>query len=114
MIGVPKKGSHENRIAIIPGAVPVFLKAGHKVLIEKGAGKGSGIEDEEFLLSGAEIVPTVEEIYEQADMIYKVKEPQPSEYDLLREGQIIFAYLHLAAEPEVARALWRKGSNICL
>lgn len=109
ILGVPKeRKADENRIAIIPGAVPVFLKAGHKVLIEKGAGKGSGIEDEEFLLSGAEIVPTVEEIYEQADMIYKVKEPQPSEYDLLREGQIIFAYLHLAAEPEVTRVLMEK------
>ncbi len=110
IIGVPKeRKADENRIAIIPGAVPVFLKAGHKVLIEQGAGKGSGIEDEEFQLSGAEIVPTVEELYERAEMIYKVKEPQPSEYDLLREGQTLFAYFHLAAEPEVTRVLMEKN-----
>ena len=109
IIGVPKeRKTDENRVAITPGAVPVFLKAGHKVLIEEGAGKGSGIEDTEFVLSGAEIVPTAEELYERADMIYKVKEPQPSEYNLLREGQIIFAYFHLAAEPEVTRVLMEK------
>jgi alanine dehydrogenase len=109
IIGVPReRKTDESRVAIIPGAVPVFLKAGHKVLIEEGAGRGSGIEDREYELSGAEIVPSVKELYERAEMIYKVKEPQPSEYNLLREGQIIFAYLHLAAEPEVTRVLMEK------
>jgi len=109
IIGVPKeRKADENRVAIIPGAVPVFLKEGHKVLIEKEAGKGSGIEDIEFELAGAEIVSTAEELYERAEMIYKVKEPQPSEYNMLREGQIIFAYFHLAAEPEVTRVLMEK------
>ena len=78
------------------------------MLIEKGAGAGSGIEDAEFLHFGAEIVPTARELYERAEMIYKVKEPQPVEYELLREGQIIFAYLHLAPQPELARVLSRK------
>ncbi len=109
IIGVPKEIKiDENRIAITPGAVTVFVNSGHTVLIEAQAGKGSGIEDDEFQQSGAEIVRTAEELYERAEMIYKVKEPQPAEYDLLREGQILFAYLHLAAEPEVTRVLMEK------
>lgn len=109
IIGVPREvKTDENRIAMTPGAVSVFVSAGHKVLIEAGAGKGSGIEDREFEQSGAEIVNTAKEIYERSEMIYKVKEPQPAEFDLLREGQILFAYLHLAAEPEVTRMLMEK------
>lgn len=109
IVGVPKEiMSGENRVAITPGAVTAFLNKGHRVLIERGAGKGSGIEDEEYRHFGAEIVPTAKELYERAEMIYKVKEPQPEEYELLREGQILFAYLHLAAKPEVARVLMEK------
>jgi alanine dehydrogenase len=109
IIGVPKERKiDENRVAITPGAVKVLVNAGHKVLIEAGAGEGSLIDDKEFESSGAEIVPTAPEIYARADMIYKVKEPQPEEYDLLREGQIFFAYLHLAAQPEVARVFIEK------
>lgn len=109
IIGIPKEIKiDENRVAVIPGAVTVFVNAGHKVLIETGAGEGSGIDDGEFRQVGAEIVSTAEEVYERAEMIYKVKEPQPEEYNLLREGQIIFAYLHLAAEPELTRVLMDK------
>lgn len=109
IIGVPKEiKSGENRVAITPGAVTAFVNKGHRVLIEMGAGKGSGIEDEEFRHFGAEIVPTAKELYERAGMIFKVKEPQPAEYDLLRENHILFAYLHLAAEPEAARVLMEK------
>ncbi len=109
IIGVPKEiKTDENRVAIIPGAITAFINKGHRVLIEKGAGKGSGIEDAEFSHFGAEIVSTASELYERAEMIYKVKEPQLVEYDLLREGQILFAYLHLAAEPELARVLIEK------
>lgn len=110
IIGVPKEIKvDENRVAITPGAVSVLTESGHKVLIETGAGEGSGIKDDEFRHSGAEIVQTAKEIYGCGEMIYKVKEPQPSEYDLLREGQIIFAYLHLAAEPELTRMLMEKN-----
>ena len=109
IIGVPKEiKAGENRVAITPGAVTAFVNKGHRVLVETGAGQGSGIEDDEFRHFGAEIVPTAKELYERAEMIYKVKEPQPAEYDLLREGLILFAYLHLAAEPEVARVLIEK------
>jgi alanine dehydrogenase len=109
IIGVPKEiKAGENRVAITPGAVTAFVNKGHRVLVETGAGQGSGIEDDEFRHFGAEIVPTAKELYERAEMIYKVKEPQPAEYDLLREGLILFAYLHLAADPEVARVLIEK------
>ncbi len=109
IIGVPKEVKlDENRIAITPGAVAVFVNAGHTVLVEAGAGEGSGIKDNEFQLAGAEIIPTAKEIYDRGEMIYKVKEPQPAEYDLLREGQIVFTYLHLAAEPEATRVLMEK------
>ena len=109
IIGVPKEiVTGENRIAVTPGAVKVLINAGHKVLIETGAGEGSMIEDNQLAYSGAEIVSDVQEIYHRAEMIYKVKEPQPSEYDLLRRGQILFAYLHLAAAPEVTRVLMDK------
>lgn len=109
IIGVPREIKiDENRVAITPGAVTAFVERGHRVLIEAGAGRGSGIEDGEFRRSGAGIVAGPEELYERADLIYKVKEPQRSEYGLLREGQILFAYLHLANEPEVARVLMEK------
>ncbi|NLA26948.1 MAG: alanine dehydrogenase [Firmicutes bacterium] len=110
IVGVPKEIMvDENRVAITPGAVTAFVNRGHQVLIEKGAGRGSGIEDAEFIHYGARIVPTAGELYERAEFIYKVKEPQPAEYDLLREGQILFAYLHLANEPEVAHMLMKKN-----
>lgn len=106
IIGVPKEiKTDENRVAITPGAVTAFVNKGHQVLVERGAGRGSGMEDGKYRHFGAEIVPTAAELYERAEMIYKVKEPQPVEYSLLREGQILFAYLHLAAAPDVARVL---------
>lgn len=109
IIGVPKEiMTGENRIAVTPGAVRVLVNAGHKVLIETGAGVGSTIDDQQLAQCGAEIVSGPQEIYERAEMIYKVKEPHPVEYDLLREEQIFFAYLHLAAAPEVVRLFIEK------
>ncbi|HHW75232.1 MAG TPA: alanine dehydrogenase [Firmicutes bacterium] len=109
IIGVPKEiMTGENRIAVTPGAVRVLVSAGHKVLVEKGAGEGSMIADEELSFAGAEIVAGAQELYQRAEMIYKVKEPHPSEYELLREGQLFFAYLHLAASPEVTRVFIEK------
>ena len=109
IIGVPKEiKKDENRVAIIPGAVAALVQHGHRVLIQKGAGLGSGISDAEFAAAGAEMLPTLESVYKTAELIYKVKEPQPEEYDLFSEGQILFTFLHLAAEPELTLALMKK------
>jgi alanine dehydrogenase len=106
IIGIPKEIKNgENRVAIVPGGVKSFIQAGHKVLIEKGAGLGSGITDQEFLLSGAEIASSNVEVFKRAEMILKVKEPLPSEYSLFQEGQILFTYLHLAPLPDLTNAL---------
>nr|PZN03515.1 MAG: alanine dehydrogenase [Bacillota bacterium] len=106
IVGVPKEiKPQENRVAITPAGVDALVRAGHKVLIEKGAGEGSGIYDEDYQKAGAEIMPSAESVWEKSDMIVKVKEPLPSEYKYFREGQIIFTYLHLAPEPELTKAL---------
>jgi alanine dehydrogenase len=105
-IGIPKEiKPQENRVAGIPPTVALFTAAGHSVFVQRGAGEGSGFADSEFLRAGAQIVDTAEEIYAKAGMIYKVKEPLEAEYPLLREGQIIFAYLHLAPDPRQTKAL---------
>ena len=109
IVGVPREiKKDENRIAIVPGAVAAFVQQGHRVLIQKGAGLGSGITDEEFITAGAEILPSLEAVYKEAELIYKVKEPQPEECGLLSEGQILFTFLHLAAEPQLTRVLMEK------
>ena len=109
IIGVPKEiKKDENRVSVIPGAVSYLVQAGHRVLIQQGAGLGSSISDEAFSTAGGEIVPAIEDVYNRAELIYKIKEPQLEEYDLLREGQMFFAYLHLAAEPEVTKVLIEK------
>lgn len=106
IIGIPKEiKAQEERVAITPAGVESFKKAGHRVLIEKHAGLGSGFTNEDFIKAGAEIIDTPQEIFQKADMILKVKEPLPQEYPLLREGQILFTYLHLAAEPKLVDAL---------
>jgi len=110
IIGVPKEiKNNENRVALPPGGVKSFVDAGHRVLIEKGAGLGSGFADEEYVHYGAEIVEGHANVFAQAEMILKVKEPLPEEYDLFSEGQILFTYLHLAAEPELTKALMDKS-----
>ncbi|MQL51191.1 alanine dehydrogenase [Desulfofundulus thermobenzoicus] len=106
IIGVPREiKDNENRVGITPAGVEALVKAGHRVVIEKEAGLGSGITDEEFIAAGAEMLPAKAEVYARADMIMKVKEPLPEEYDLFKEGQLLFTYLHLAPEPELTRAL---------
>lgn len=108
IIGVPKEIKNgENRVGIVPSGINALVQAGHKVIIEKGAGLGSGISDEEFLLSGAEVVDSIREVFSRAEMIIKVKEPQPPEYPLLQEGQILFTYLHLAPLPDLTQALMK-------
>ncbi|MBX9586941.1 MAG: alanine dehydrogenase [Gammaproteobacteria bacterium] len=106
IIGVPKevkKGEH--RVGMVPSSVLELVNDGHEVLVETNAGKGIDIEDEIYKQHGAKIVATPAEIFAKADMIVKVKEPQASEYNLLREGQILFTYLHLAPDPQQANAL---------
>lgn len=96
-------------MAITPIGVRELTDRGHEVLVEKSAGEGSTIHDEEYEAQGAKIVPTAADVFDGAEMILKVKEPQPSEVDLFTEGQILFTYLHLAAYPELARGLREKG-----
>ena len=107
-VGVPKEiKDNEFRVAATPGGVELLVNGGHRVLVETGAGLGSGFSDEEYLRSGAVLV-NHEDAYNQADLVLKVKEPQPSEYHLLREGLVLFTYLHLAADPELTRVMLEK------
>ncbi|MGF7030393.1 alanine dehydrogenase [Paenibacillus mucilaginosus] len=108
IIGVPKElKNNENRVALTPGGAAMLHAAGHEVLIESGAGGGSGFSDEEYAGEGAQIVPEAGEVWARSEMIMKVKEPLPSEYDYFREGLTLFTYLHLAAEPKLTEALVR-------
>lgn len=109
IIGVPKEvKNNEYRIGILPVGVESLVKAGHEVVIESRAGCGSGIEDEAYIKAGAKIVRRAHEVFERAQMIVKIKEPMESEYELLREGHILFTYLHLAASRELTDALIRR------
>lgn len=106
VIGVPKEiKKHENRVALLPGGVTAMKRNGHDVLIEKGAGKGSGFDDEQYVQAGASIVDEVEKLWEKAEMIMKVKEPIKIEYGRMKEGQIIFTYFHFAAERALTEAV---------
>ncbi len=109
LVGVPKEiKSQENRVAMTPGGAAVLTGAGHRVIVQAGAGEGSGFADSDYQAAGAEIVPGAEDVFAQADMIVKVKEPLPPEYPLFREGQILFTYLHLAPERELTAQLLAK------
>lgn len=109
-IGVPKEIKvHEYRVGMTPSAVREAVHHGHEVLVQKGAGFGIGLFDEQYVAAGARIVDTAEEIFASADMVVKVKEPQPSEWKMLRENQILFTYLHLAPDPDQARGLMESG-----
>lgn len=108
-IGCPKEiKAQEGRVGLTPAGVDALVRAGHEVYMEGGAGNASGFADSEYLAVGAKILATPKEVYAIADMIIKVKEPLEPEYDLLKEGQILFTYLHLAPDPEQTRALLRK------
>ncbi|MEA1940222.1 MAG: alanine dehydrogenase [Candidatus Caldatribacteriota bacterium] len=114
IIGVPKEiKNNENRVAMTPAGVKAFCLAGHKVLIQKSAGLGSGFKDEEYNESGAAIIETAKEVFDKADMIMKVKEPLASEYDLLRADQILFTYFHFASSLELTEAMI-KGKVTCI
>ncbi len=111
IVGILKEiKSEENRVAMTPAGVEVMLQNGHTLLVEKNAGEGSGFADEAYVNAGAEIVSTPAEVFERADMVMHVKEPLAPEYDLIREDQIVFTYLHLAAAEELTQVLIRSGS----
>jgi alanine dehydrogenase len=109
-VGVPKEIKRfENRVSMTPDGVRAFKAAGHDVYVEKGAGVGAQITDEMYAKAGAVMIGSHEEVFEVADMIYKVKEPLKEEYKLFKKGQLLFTYLHLAADKEQAVALMEKG-----
>lgn len=112
LVGVPKEiKPQENRVGLVPGSVREIVRVGSHVLVEKSAGLGIGISDEQYRLAGAEIVDTADEIFERAELIVKVKEPQPIECKNLREGQTLFTYLHLAPDPQQTRLLKESGAT---
>jgi len=108
IIGIPKEIKvHEYRVSLTPAGVHDLVEAGHQVLVEENAGLGSGIANQSFIKEGAEILSR-NDIFEKADLIIKVKEPQPEEYELLQENQILYTYLHLAPAPQLTEALLRR------
>ncbi len=109
-IGVPKEIKvHEYRVGLVPASVRELIHNGHEVVVEQNAGAGVGFEDSDFATIGVEILPTAADVFETADMIIKVKEPQTSEISMLRQDQVLFTYLHLAAEPEQTQGLVDSG-----
>lgn len=114
LIGVPKEiKNHEYRVGMIPSSVREVVGHGHLVIIEDGAGAGVGITNEDFMAVGATIVATAQEVFDRADMVVKVKEPQASERRMLRPGQILFTYLHLAPDPDQTRDLV-SSESVCI
>ena len=110
IIGVPKEiKQQENRVGLLPSAAYQLIKRGHRVLVTAGAGVGSGYPDEEYTAAGAEVIGDNADVFAAADMIVKVKEPLPAEYPMLRQGQILFTYLHLAASKTLTDALLASG-----
>lgn len=105
--------NNENRVGLTPATVIELTKRGHAVLIQEGAGLGSGFSDEEYLAAGATLLPTIESVYAQAEMIVKVKEPIEAEYDLIREGQLLFTYFHFASYEPLTHAMI-KSKAVCL
>lgn len=110
LVGVPKEiKSNEHRVGLTPASVREFIARGHKVIVEKNAGVGIGFTDEHYKAAGAEIIATAEEIFKRAEMIIKVKEPQANECAMLRKDQILYTYLHLAADKSQTEALRKSG-----
>jgi alanine dehydrogenase len=111
IVGILKEiKTEENRVCMTPAGVEVMIHNGHTVLVEKSAGAGSGFADEAYIKAGAKLIDTPKAIFDAADMVMHVKEPLPPEYDLIREGQIVFTYLHLAADLTQTNALIKSRS----
>lgn len=114
LIGVPAEiKNSENRVALTPAGVAELVKNGHQVLIQKGAGSGSGFEDSEYLSVGASLGNSIQEVYERAEMILKVKEPIELEYNLVRKNQLVFTYFHFASSQALTEAMVKSGA-ICI
>ena len=114
IVGVPKEiKNNENRVAMTPAGVQAMKRSGHQVIVQKSAGLGSGFSDQDYLSAGAELRDTIEEVYAQAEMIIKVKEPIESEYKLVREGQILYTYFHFASHRPLLDAMV-KSKAICI
>ncbi len=112
IIGVPKEvKDHESRVALVPSGVTALREAGHHVIVQASAGVASSLTDGEYIEAGAEILPTAAEVWGKADLVIKVKEPQPSEYAFLRPGLLLFTYLHLAPLPELTDKLIQAQVN---
>jgi alanine dehydrogenase len=110
IIGIPKEiKPQEDRVALLPSAAYLLIKRGHKVIAEKNAGAGSGYPDADYAQAGVELLDSHAAVFEQADLVVKVKEPLPSEYALLRPGHVLFTYLHLAADRQLTEALMKSG-----
>ena len=110
IIGIPREvKADEHRVALLPSAAYQLVQRGHDVVVERGAGRGSGYLDEEYEKAGAAIVAEHTEVFARAEMIVKVKEPQPEEVSLLRQGQLLFTYLHLAANRALTDGLMKSG-----
>ena len=109
-VGCPREiKNHEYRVGLTPGAVREYVAHGHTVIVESGAGLGIGADDGAYAAAGAKVVKTAADVFAQADMIVKVKEPQPQEWTQLRDGQILYTYLHLAPDPEQTKGLMKSG-----
>lgn len=114
LIGLPKEiKNHEYRVGLTPASVRELTSRGHQVLVQTGAGADIGLSDEQYLAAGATLAVNAQDVFAKADMIVKVKEPQPQECAMLRPGQILYTYLHLAPDPEQTRALVKSGA-ICI
>jgi alanine dehydrogenase len=114
LIGLPKEiKNHEYRVGLTPASVRELTTHGHQVLVQTGAGSGIGMSDEQYVAAGATLTASAAEVFAKADMIVKVKEPQPQECAMLRPGQILYTYLHLAPDPEQTKALVKSGA-ICI
>jgi alanine dehydrogenase len=114
LIGVPKEiKNHEYRVGLIPSTVNELTNSGNQVLVQRNAGSGSGFSDDEYVAAGAKLTEDVEQLFFQSDLVVKVKEPQAAERALLREGQVLFTYLHLAPDPDQTQDLIRSKA-ICI
>jgi alanine dehydrogenase len=110
IVGVPREiKADEYRVALLPVGAEELSAAGHTVLVEAGAGLGSGLTDAQYQSAGAQIVPQAAEVWQRADLVVKVKEPQPAEWPLLRPGQVLFTYFHFAADEPLTRAILKSG-----
>ena len=114
IIGIPKEiKNNENRVALTPAGAQEMTKRGHKVYVQATAGVNSGFPDEAYVAVGAEILPTIEEVYARAEMIIKVKEPIEPEYKLIRKDQLVFTYFHFASCEALTRAMVESGAVCC-